>query len=312
MKRFLPSIIIALFLVGVIVISSSVYILDETKQAIITEFGKPVSGTISNPGLHFKVPFIQEVNYFDKRFLEWDGDQNQIPTKDKKFIFVDTYARWQITDPLQYFIRLRDERGAKSRLDDILDGETRNTIASHDLVEIVRSSNRTPEIDSLYMDEQRLEQIFVGRDKIQALVLESANSRTSDLGIVILDFRIKRINYVSEVQKRVYERMISERERIAEMFRSEGRGEASRIAGDKDRELKRIESDAERQAQEIMGRADARAAAIYTRAYNKNQQSRDLYEFVKTLEAYERTFDKETSIILSTRSEFYRMLRQMK
>jgi membrane protease subunit HflC len=296
-----------------ILLSNSFYTVDETEQVIITQFGAPVGSAVTEPGLKMKVPFIQTVNRFDKRFLEWDGDQNQVPTKDKKFIFVDSYARWQITDPLQFFRRLRDERGAQSRLDDILDGETRNAVASHDLVEIVRTSNREPDLDADIFEviEDSLETIEVGRSAIQDIVLELANERASDLGIAVLDFRFKRINYVEEVRVTVYDRMISERNKIADLFRSEGQGEASRIEGEKERELLEIQSAAFREAREIRGRGDAEAAAIYNEAYNRNASTREFYEFVKAMEAYETAFDGETSVFLSTDSDFFKYLKSI-
>src|SRR6056297_2766333 len=294
-----------------ILLSNSFYTVDETEQVIITQFSAPVGSAVTEPGLKMKVPFIQTVNRFDKRFLEWDGDQNQVPTKDKKFIFVDSYARWQITDPLQFFRRLRDERGAQSRLDDILDGETRNAVASHDLVEIVRTSNREPDLDAEIFEviEDSLETIEVGRSATQDIVLELANERTTDLGIEVLDFRFKRINYVEEVRVTVYDRMISERNKIADLFRSEGQGEASRIEGEKERELLEIQSAAFREAREIRGRGDAEAAAIYNEAYNRNSSTRELYDFIKAMEAYETAFDGNTSIFLSTNSEFFKYLK---
>ncbi|MEX0929074.1 MAG: protease modulator HflC [Balneolales bacterium] len=289
---------------------SSIFIVDETHQAIITQFGKPVGEPVTEPGLNYKIPLIQRVSYFDKRFLEWDGDANQVPTLDKTFIFVDTYARWEIVNPLQFFIRLRDEQGGQSRLDDILDGETRNAVASHELLELVRSSNRNPEdTEEVLAELDQLEDINVGRDQIEDMVLEKANERTADLGIRVLDFRFKRINYVEEVRQRIFERMISERNRISELFRSEGEGEALRIAGEKERELNRIESEAVREADQIRGRAEARATSIYAAAYNRNNGTRDLFDFLRTMETYEDTFDDETTIILSTESEFYRYLR---
>jgi len=296
-----------------ILLTNSFYTVDETEQVIITQFGAPVGAAITEPGLKMKIPFIQKVNRFDKRFLEWDGDQNQVPTKDKKFIFVDTYARWQITDPLQFFRRLRDERGAQSRLDDILDGETRNAVASHDLVEIVRTSNREPDLEADIFEaiEDSLETIEVGRSAIQDIVLELANERASDLGIAVLDFRFKRINYVEEVRITVYDRMISERNKIADLFRSEGQGEASRIEGEKERELLEIQSIAFREAREIRGRGDAEAAAIYNEAYNRNASTREFYEFMKAMEAYETAFDGETSVFLSTDSDFFKYLKSI-
>jgi membrane protease subunit HflC len=290
----------------------STFVVREGEQVIITEFGKPVGKPITEPGLHFKVPFTQDISFFDKRFIEWDGDANQVPTADKKFIFVDSFARWHIVDALQFKNRMKDERGAQSRLDDILDGETRNAIASNDLLEIVRSSNRTPVQDENEAEESTanvLEKIQLGKSSIEKQILQKANDRAKDLGIAILDFRIKRVNYVGEVREKVYDRMISERKRIADKFRSEGQGEASRINGEKDRKLKEIQSEAERKAKEIMGKADAEAAGIYARAYNKTPQAKELYSFLRTLEAYDKTFDSNTSVVLSTDSEFYRLLK---
>ncbi len=297
-----------------IVIGQSIYVVQETEQVVITQFGKPVGEAVITPGLKFKTPFIQKTNFFDKRFLEWDGDPNQVPTKDKKFIYVDTYARWQIVDPLQFFKRLNNERGAHSRLDDILDGETRDYIANHNIEEAVRTSNRTPmSADSISeMIGNSLASIEVGREKIQNMIKESAGKQAADLGIVILDFRFKRINYVQEVRLQVYERMKSERFRIADKFRSEGQGEASRINGEKERELKTIQSVAFKEAEEIKGNADATAAAIYASAYDRSNSSRELYAFLKSMETFQKTFDEQTSVILSTDSELYKYLKSMK
>ncbi len=290
---------------------NSFFILDETQQAIVTQFGKPVGEPRTSPGPNFKVPILQKVQFFDKRYLEWDGDSNQVPTKDKKFIFVDAYARWVITDPLQFFIRLRDERSGQTRLDDILDGETRNAVASNDLLDIVRSSNRDPEVvDDVMQEIDKLEDISVGREAIEKLILERSNLRTADLGIRILDFRFKRINYVDEVRESIYQRMISERKRIADQFRSEGQGEARRIAGNKERDLAQIQSEAIRESEEIRGRADAEATAIYAEAYNKNAQTRDLYEFLRSMESFEKALDDKTYLILSTDSDFYKFLKR--
>ncbi|MEX2663666.1 MAG: protease modulator HflC, partial [Vicinamibacterales bacterium] len=230
---------LVVLLVAVVGLSSATYRVSEIDQAIITQFGDPVGDPVTEPGLHFKVPFIQEANYFEKRFLEWDGSPNQVPTKDKRFIWVDTYARWRIVDPLLFFQRLRDERGAQSRLDDILDGETRNAVARHDLIELVRSTNRDPDDVLVESEEERgiLDIIEKGRDQISREVLERASLRTADLGIELLDLRIKRISYVDEVQQDVFARMIAERRRIAELFRSEGEGEAARIQGERERDL---------------------------------------------------------------------------
>ncbi|MFO7823803.1 MAG: protease modulator HflC [Cyclobacterium sp.] len=300
-------VVIAIFFIG-----QSVFILDETEQAIVTQFGKPVGEPRTDPGVNFVIPIIQKVQFFDKRYLEWDGDKNQVPTKDKKFIFVDTYARWEITDPLQFFIRLRDERSAQSRLDDILDGETRNAIASNDLLDIVRSTNREPEVTEDFMEElEILEDIEVGREAIEEIVLQKANERTTDLGVRILDFRFKRMNYVDEVRDRVYDRMISERNRIADQFRSEGQGEARKIQGDKERDLAQIQSEAKREAEEIRGRADAEATAIYASAYNKNQQSISLYKFLRSMEALENSLDEQTNLVISSDSDLFQYLKKM-
>lgn len=304
-----------LIVLGVIVaflLYNSIYILDETQQAIVTQFGKPVGAARTEPGPNFKLPIIQKVQFFDKRYLKWDGDPNQVPTKDKKFIFVDTYARWEITDPLQFFIRLRDENSGQTRLDDILDGETRNAVASFELLDIVRSTNREPDVAEEYMEElEILEDITVGREKIEARILERANERTSDLGIRILDFRFKRMNYVDDVRQNVYDRMISERNRIADQFRSEGQGEARNIEGSKERDLAQIQSEAFREAEKIQGRADAEATAIYAAAYNRSSQSRELYSFLRAMESLEESFDEKTSVILTTDSEIYKYLKSI-
>ncbi|MGD8628977.1 MAG: protease modulator HflC [bacterium] len=302
---------IVLAVVILIVLLSSLYIVNEPEQVIITQFGRPIGDPITTPGLKIKAPIVQKVNRFDKRFLEWDGDPNQLPTKDKRFIWVDMYARWRITDPLLYFQRLRDERGAQTRLDDILDGETRNAIANHNLLEVIRNTNRTPGQSELETrDETGLEEINIGREMIRNEILSKAQTRTEDLGIEILDVQFKRINYVEEVRQKVYERMVAERMRIADRFRSEGEGEASRIRGEKDRELKRIQSGAYRQAREIRGKADASATEIYAAAYNRSAGTQAFYEFLKTMEVYRTTLDSETSLILSTDGEFYKFIKQ--
>ncbi len=310
MKKSTITILIAA-VVLLIVIAQGFYVVNEYEQVVITQFGKPVGEPITEAGIQFKIPFIQTANFFEKRYLEWDGAPNQIPTKDKKFIFVDTYARWQITDPLQFYKRLTNERGAQSRLDDILDGETRDFIAKNFLEETVRTSNRTPISSGAISDivEDSLVQIYVGRDSIQEYIQRSASLQAQDLGIAILDFRFKRINYVEEVQTQVYERMKSERFRIADKFRSEGQGEASRINGEKERELQSIQSEAFKTAEEIKGKADAAAAAIYSDAYDKNSQSRELYNFLMSMETFQKTFDDETTVILSTDSELYKYLK---
>ena len=292
---------------AIVVYAGSAYTVNETQQTITTQFGEPVGDAVTTPGLHFKVPFIQQINYFDKRFLEWDGNPNQVPTKDKRFIWVDTYARWRIVDPLRFFERLRDERGAQSRLDDILDGETRNAVARYDLIELVRNSNRDPADIPIEAEEEEaiLEMIEKGREQVSREILERAAERTADLGIELLDLRIKRINYVEEVQRDVFARMIAERQRIAELYRSEGRGEAARIEGERERELQRITSEAFKEAEVLRGNADAEATDIYAAAYNRDA---DFYAFTRSLEAYENVMDEGTMIILDTETDFLKYL----
>ena len=290
-------------------LSEIAYTVSETEQVVITQFGEPVGDPVITPGLHFKLPFIQRTNVFDKRFLEWDGSPNQVPTRDRRFIRVDTYARWRITDPLLFFQRLRDERGAQSRLDDVLDGETRNAVARHDLIEIVRSTNRDPNDVPIDTEEEAviLETIERGREEITREILDRSAERTADLGIELLDLRLKRINYVEEVQQDVFARMIAERQRVAEQFRSEGQGESARINGERERELAQIQSEAYRQAEELRGQADAEATRIYAEAYERDA---DFYAFTKSLETYEETMDPSTFFILGTDSELLRFLGQ--
>ena len=308
MKNTVMIVIGVAVLLGLMVVGGAFYRVGETEQVVITQFGDPRGDAVTTPGLKFKLPFIQKANYFDNRFLEWDGDPNEVPTRDKRFIHVDTYARWQITDPLKFFQRLRNELRAQSRLDDILDGETRNVIAKHDLIEVVRSSDRefqvTEEIGGERTEEAGVT-IEQGRAKLAEEVLQAAQTRTEDLGIEILDFRFKRLNYVEEVRREVYARMISERARIAEQFRSEGAGEAARISGERERELKEITSEAYRLAQEIKGRADAQAADIYAAAYNRDAE---FYRFLKTMEVLKETLDSTTVLVLSTDSDLLRFL----
>ena len=291
----------------VFLLDQATYTVSETEQVIITQFGDPVGDPVISPGLHFKVPFIQRVNVFDNRFLEWDGNPNQVPTRDRRFILVDTYARWRITDPLLFFQRLRDERGAQSRLDDILDGETRNAVARHNLIELVRSTNRNEADVQIESEEEAviLEALEQGRQEITREILQTAAGRTADLGIELLDLRLKRINYVAEVQQDVFARMIAERQRVAEEFRSEGQGEAARIDGERERELSQIQSEAYRIAEELRGKADATATAVYAESYDRDA---DFYAFTKSMETYEETMDGETVFILDTDSELLRFL----
>jgi membrane protease subunit HflC len=296
-------------LVALLVVLDSAYVVSETNQAIITQFGEPIGGAVTSAGLHFKAPFIQKTNYFEKRWLEWDGDPNQIPTKDKKYIWVDTYCRWRISDPLVFFQRVHDERGAHSRLDDVVDGDTRNVIANFDLIEVVRSTNRPFEAteDAALLDfSEVVGKIQTGREKIARLILESSAKITPTFGIELKDVQIKRVNYVDEVQRKVFDRMIAERKRIASKYRSEGDGKSAEIRGQKERELKRIVSEAYRKAQETKGKADAEATKVYAQAYSLDAE---FYQFLKTLETYRVTLEKETWLILSTDSEFLKYLK---
>ncbi|MCJ7742288.1 MAG: protease modulator HflC [Methanoregula sp.] len=300
-----------IIVLGAFTLMLSAFVVDQAEQAIITQFGKPVGEPIVTPGVHLKVPFIQTVHFFDKRFLEWDGAPNQIPTKDKRFIWVDTYARWRIHDPLLFYQRVQNERGAHTRLDDILDGQTRNVIANNNLVEIIRTTNRKFEASAEIGGVENSEadtRIELGREKMTRLVIAAAAPRLKELGIELLDLRLKRINYVEEVQKKIYERMITERKRIADQFRSEGQGEAAKILGDKERDLKKIQSEAYRTAQEIKGKADAEATTIYAAAYNQNADSRAFYRFVKTMDTYKNTLSEKDWLVLSTKGEFFKYL----
>lgn len=307
MKRLILIVVLLALFAG---LRGTLYVVNEWEQVIITQFGEPIGDPITAPGLHVKVPFIQRIHRFDKRFLEWDGDVAELPTKDKVFIEVDTYSRWRISDPLLYFQRLRNEMGAQSRLDDILDGEARKAIANHNLIEVIRSTNRTPEQDESVPDMAgELDEIEAGREVIRGEVLAAGQMRTTDLGIEVLDVQFKRINYGTQVLQDVHARMISERQRIADRFRSEGQGERAKILGDMERELKRIGSEAYREAEEIRGRADAEATDIYAGAYNQSADSRSFYEFLKTMETFEKTVDSDTWLLLSTDGDFYRFLK---
>ena len=304
--KTITSIILGLTIL--ITLSTSVYVTNEAQQVIITQFGRPVGEVVTEAGLHLKIPFIQAANYFEKRFLEWDGVANQVPTRDKRFIWVDTYARWRISDPLLFFQRLRDERGAETRISAILDGETRNSVARHDLVEVVRNSNRDTADILLDAEEETaiLEEILIGRAEIQREIREAAQTSLNDLGIELLDVRLKRINYVEEVQVDVFQRMIAERQRIASRYRSEGEGETARIDGERERELQRIQSEAYREAEEIRGQADGEATRIYAAAYNRDA---NFYAFIKSLETYELTADPSSILILTTDSELLRFVK---
>ncbi len=304
-------ILVGLFFPLYIIGYESLFSVNEAEQVIITQFGKPVGNIISEAGLKVKVPFIQKINRIEKRILLWDGSANDMPTKDKLYITVDTFGRWRINDPLQYFLRLRDERSAQSRLEDILGSETRNAVAKHELLEIIRTTKgRKPSIDPLLaeVDISRLLPIQRGRRQIEQDILAAASGKLADFGIELLDIRFKRINYNDSVRKKIYARMISERQQIAERFRSQGAGEAARIIGNKEKDLQRIESEAYREIQTIKGVADAQATEIYAGAYNQSSASRDLYVFVKTLETYQTIVDNKTTLVLTTESEIYRLL----
>jgi membrane protease subunit HflC len=304
--------------VGIYILMQSIYTVSEVEQAIITQFGKPVGAPITSAGLKFKVPFIQEVNPIDKRVLEWDGNPSDMPTKDKLYISVDLFARWRITDPLQYFLRLRDERSAQSRLDDILGSETRNAVAKHRLIELIRTTkDRVPLRDSLLTDAERkldmgaLLPIQKGRQLVEHEIFASAAEKVKVFGIELLDIRFKRINYNVSVRPKIYDRMISERRQIAERFLSEGIGEAARIRGNRVRDLNKIQSEAYRQVEEIRGVADAKATEIYAKAYNQNAEAVAFYEFVRTMQSYKSIITENTTLILSTDSDLFKFLKGM-
>ena len=290
-----------------IAIFSGAYVIDETEQVVITQFGKSIGSPKIAPGLYFKIPVIQQANFFPKNLLEWDGDSGQVPTLDKTFISVDTFARWKIVDPLKFFETVNNVIGAQARLDDIIDPAVRNFITSYPLIETVRDSNReldTFEVGVDRADEERnLGEITTGRGKITKGILNQAQPKLKDFGIELVDVQIKRLNYVEQVQKSVYARMIAERKQIAEKFRSEGEGEARIIEGNRDKELKKITSEAYKTAQEVMGKADAEATMVYAMAYDKDPE---FYSFVKSLDVYQNVMDNKSFLLLSTDSDFLR------
>jgi modulator of FtsH protease HflC len=310
-----------LIVLGVVayILFSSIYTVSEVEQVIITQFGKPVGDPVTSAGLKMKLPFIQEVNPLDKRVLEWDGNPSDMPTKDKLYISVDLFARWRITQPLQYYLRLRDERSAQSRLDDILGSETRNAVAKHELIEIIRTTkNRVPLREVLLTDAERkldmgaLVPIQKGRKLVEQEIFTAASEKVRVFGIELLDIRFKRINYNESVKPKIYDRMISERRQIAERFLSEGHGEAARIRGNRVRDLNKIQSEAYRKVEEIRGLADAKATEIYANAYNKNAQSVEFYEFTRTMQAYTSIIGKSTTLVLSTDTDLFKFLRGMR
>ncbi|MDO9464995.1 MAG: protease modulator HflC [bacterium] len=311
MKKLLNVFIALIILIILIAMSGVMYVVDETKQVVITQFGKPVGNPIATAGLHFKKPFIQKARYFEKRLLEWDGDPNQIPTKDKKYIWVDATARWKIIDALKFLQSVNNEMGAHSRIDDIINSAARDAVTSHLLVETVRNSNRiVDEVKEVGKDviitDEALERIEVGRNKLEEIILRDAKELAPKYGIELVDVRIKRINYVEDVRRKVYDRMISERKRAAEQYRSEGQGRRAEIDGQRGKELKLITSEAYRTAEGLKGKADAEVIGIYAEAYN---QAPEFYSFLKTLETYRKTIDETSTIILTTDSDYYKYLK---
>jgi len=309
---------IVLALAATVLLTSSTYTINQTEQVIVTQFGRPVGPPIEAPGLHFKVPFIQQVNFFDKRYLAWDGPMVEMSTKDKTYVQVDTFARWRITDPMQYYLRLRDERSAQSRLEDILGSETRTAIARHELIEVVRTDkDRQPLQDesltgSLIAESHlgMLRPIRVGRVAIEKDVFDAASPKLAEFGIELLDVRFKRINYNQQVLERIHQRMISERLQIAQRFRSEGEGEAARINGNRERDINEIASTAYKRVQEIQGEADAKATEIYAKAYAQRPEAAEFYRFIKSMETLRKVLGQDASIVLSTHSELFGLLKQ--
>jgi len=303
-----------------VLILGGAYTVDQTEQVVITQFGRPIGRPINadtpGAGLHFKLPLVQTANRFEKRILEWDGPAGEMTTRDKLYVVVDTFARWRIADPLRYFESLRDERSALSRLDDILGSETRNVVARHDLIELVRSDrDRRPEQDAALgeagADVGRLPPIEFGRPELEKEILAAAQSKVGLWGIELLDVRVKRLNYKSGVIEKIYDRMISERMQIAERFRAEGAGEAAKIEGRKDKDLQRIQSEAYRKTQEIRGKADAEASQVYAAAYTASPRAADFYEFLKTLDTYKATLGSDSTLVLTTDSDLFRLLKRL-
>lgn len=309
-KILIPLIIVAILVV--IFASGAFYIIQEGEQVVITEFGRPVGEPIVDAGLQIKTPFIQQVHRFEKRIMEWDGSPNQIPTKDKRFIWLDTTARWQIKDALIFYQALGTEVLAQSRLDDIIDSAARDLVTAHMLIEVVRNSNRVLELDAETLGEEegqtkeQLEEIQIGREEITQKILEKARETVLRFGIELVDVRIKRINYVDEVRQKVFDQMISERQRISEKYKSEGEGEAANISGQKQKELERIQSEAYKQAEQIKGAADAQAIQIYADAHGKDPE---FFAFLQTLETYRKSTNESTKLILTTDSELYKYLK---
>jgi membrane protease subunit HflC len=318
MNRIKQLAVFGLLIIGAYFLMGALYTVSEVEQMIITQFGKPVGVPVTSAGLKVKVPFIQEVNPIDKRVLEWDGSPSDMPTKDKLYISVDLFARWRITDPLQYFLRLRDERSAQSRLDDILGSETRNAVAKHELIEIIRTTkDREPLRDALMTDAERkqnmgsLVPIQKGRKLVEQEIYTAAAEKVRVFGIELLDIRFKRINYNESVRPKIYDRMISERRQIAERFLSEGNGEAARIRGNRVRDLNKTQSEAYQAVEEIRGVADAKATEIYAGAYNQSREAAAFYEFTRTMQAYKSIISENSTLVLSTDSDLFKFLKGM-
>ncbi|MCJ7600611.1 MAG: protease modulator HflC [Desulfobulbaceae bacterium] len=310
MNIFVRYILIALVIAGGVTVWDGFFILPEGKQAVVTQFGAPVGEPATEAGLHFKTPFIQTVRYFEKRILIWDGDPNQIPTSDKTFVYIDATARWRIADALRFLQAVDNVPRAMTLLDDIVDSSIRDLVNKNNLVEIIRSSDWEPgQFDAGVAEEAKAEPIKLGRDKISQMIFEAASKLTVDYGIELVDVMLKRVNYIDTVREKVYERMISERKRIAAEKRSLGEGQKAEILGKVERELKLITSQATREAEEIKGKADAKAAGIYAEAYNRDPE---FYAFSKSLEAYQKSFGANTRMILSADSEFYKYLNVVK
>ena len=314
MSPALQSALVPLSLVAAFLAWNSFYTLPMTEQVIITQFGKVRGETVTEPGLHLKTPFLDVVNRFDKRVLEWDGRPIPMTTRDKQYLEVDTFARWRITDPLQFLIRMRDERSAQSRLDDILGSNTMSTVANHDLIELIRTDKDrkvNPSALPVGTEAAPLLAIREGRIAIEEAILKKAQPVVKEFGIEILDVRFKRLNYSKGVLEKIYERMISEREQIASRFRSEGEGEAARTQGQRELELNKISSEAYRQVQEISGAAEAKASAIYAEAFNASPQAAEFYAFQKTLETYSKTASPDTTAVFSTASDLFRLMKKV-
>lgn len=310
--RLISVIILIIFII--ILANSALYRLNEYELCIITQFGKPVGGAVREPGLHFKVPFVQKLHRFEKRILTWDGSANEIPTADKRYIWLDTTARWKITDPLKFYQSVGNQSGIMTRLDDIIDSASRDIVSSHKLIEAVRNSNdimnRMEEEESerdTIQSLEKIEMISLGRDSLRQMILEKASELVPRYGIELIDVQLKRLNYTNDVRQKVYERMISERQKIAAKYRSEGQGKTAEINGKKERELKRIQSEAYREAQRIKGAADAEATRIYADAYGKNPE---FYSFLKTMEIYRNTVGANSRAILTTDSDIYKYLKE--